>query len=655
VLTDPTIPYSHYLEIRQRTMTLDGVYGYQLNLAPISMKAEGTASAERIFGGLITTNYFIVLGLSPAAGRLFTTQEGELPGVSPIVVLSHAFWTRRFHADPTIVGQTLTLNGYPFAIVGVAPEGFLGTGVLAPDVWGPTAMTSVIQPGDSQAWLHLMLGGRLRRDVSIAQAAAEIDTIGRSLPRMVYRRRAGAGAGDESVQLVGASPIPGNLRLTLAGFLALLLALVSSVLVITCANVAGILLARATARQREMAVRVAIGAGRARLIRQLLTETLLLFAVGGAAGLLLARAMTSMLMSALPAFPQPVAMSLRLDGRVIAFTLGVSLVAALLSGLAPGRAASKADVVAALKDDSHPPDRLRMRSAFVIAQVALSILLVVVAGLLARAMERATLGDQGFDPRGVEVASVDLSLAGYTNNTGPAFARALLERLRLVPGVQAATLAEGIPSANRIRGMSNEGVTVPGVPPPDEQPFFAATWHIVDPGFFATLGLPLLAGRDFDAGDRAGTQPVVILPEYTALRLWPGREAVGQYVELQTRTMSGGELSTAPPRVTRLLVVGVARDVGNARGRGRGDRAMPAAAVAMYMPLAQRYTPRLLMLARSADGHRLTGEIRALLASVDPNLPIITAETLDEHLLGRSRRSCASRRRSRRPSAGSAC
>jgi putative ABC transport system permease protein len=613
----PMMSYGTYLELRQRTTTLESVYAYEYELAPVSMKA--TASAERIFGGLVTANYFSALGLAPAAGRLFNGSDSEQPGGSPVIVLSHRFWTRRFQGDPSIVGQTLVLNGHAFAVVGVAPAEFAGTGVLAPDVWVPTAMTDVIRPGSAPLWLQVMAGGRMKPGIALAQAAAEIETIGRALPRETWRRPGGTAG----LKAVTASPVPGNMRAMLAGFLTLLMALVSLVLVITCANVSGILLARATARRREIAVRLAIGAGRARLVRQLLTETMLLFVLGGGAGLLLARLMTSLLMASLPAFPQPVTVSLPLDGNVLAFTLGLSLLAAMLSGLAPGLQASRADVVSALKDESPGPERLRLRGAFVMGQVAFSILLVVVAGLLLRALERVTFRDQGYDPRGVEVATVDLSLAGYTAATGRLFAQAVAERVRLLPGVQAATVAERIPEPNIIRGMADEGVIIPGVTPPDGRPFFMANWLVVEPGFFATLRLPLIAGRDFNGADRADAQPVVIVPQSTARRLWPDKDPLGQYVTLQTGVPSG-EIA----RATQLLVVGVTRDVGRA---GDGRNAQP---LSFYAPLAQRYVPRLMILARSTQGQRLANEIRDAVAALDSDLPIIGSEPLEQQQTG---------------------
>lgn len=645
-LTSPMVAYAEYEVVRERATTLDGVYGFEMGLSPMSLRSgagsgpeggQAGGTAERVFAGLVTSNYFSVLGVPAAAGRLFGPQDGDQAGAVSLVVLSHAFWSRRFHADPSIVGRTLTLNGHAFTVTGVAREGFTGTSVMAPEIWVPAAMTAIVKPGTDPRtpWrgLQLLAGARLKPGVLQSQAAAEVETIGRGLPT---RRMALMGGpdgatkvrqpGQRGLRLIGTSPIPGRIRTLVAGFLALLVAMVSVVLVITCTNIAGILLARATARRRELAVRLAMGAGRRRLIRQLLAETLLLFVLGGAAGLLLARAMIALLLSALPAFEQPVAVAMPLDGRVIAFTCGLSLLAALLSGLAPSLQASKADVVSALKDDAPGlVDRSRLRGAFVVAQVAFSLLLVVVAGLHVRALERVALRDPGYDPRHVEVASLDLSLAGHTDATGPALLRTLRERVSRLPGVQSATVTEGLPSAN-LFNMADEGVTVPGVPPPPGRPFFGVSWTVTEPGLFATLRLPLIAGRDFDDGDRAGTQPVVILPESTARRLWPGQDAVGRYLQYQ----SGGLADVSfpkPVRVTPLLVIGVVRDI-----RGSRDGNVPA--LAMYRPLAQRYAPRVMLLARTTQGQRITGEIRAALAAIDPNLPIVTTRMLEDELLG---------------------
>ena len=294
-------------------------------------------------------------------------------------------------------------------------------------------------------------------------------------------------------------------------------------LAIVCANVAGVLLARSMARRREMAVRTAVGAGRVRLVRQLLTETMLLFLAGALGGLLFARGLTTLIPRLLPAFPLPVELSLPLDGRVIAFGLLLSLVASVLSGLVPALDASKTDVVSALKDEAQgTPARLRLRHAFVVGQIAFSVLLVVCAGLFVRALGRVTTVDKGFDPKGVETLSLDLTMAGYTEQSGPLFASDLAERIRRLPGIESATLADRIPggplrtTAVRERGTAGS-VRAPALPQ------VLASLNLVEPDYFATLRIPFVAGRDFNAGNRPGAQPVAIVSENTANRLWPGR------------------------------------------------------------------------------------------------------------------------------------
>ncbi len=400
--------------------------------------------------------------------------------------------------------------------------------------------------------------------------------------------------------------------------------LVAVVLVIACANLAGALLARATTRRREIAVRLALGVGRLRLIRQLITETVLLFLLGACAGLLLARVMTSVLVSMLPEFPQPVAVTLALDYRVVGFAFALSLVAALLCGLAPALQASRADVVSTLKDDAQAPvERLRLRNAFVVAQVAFSILLVVAAAVFVERLRNVSGIDWGFDARDIDTASLDLTMAGFTNETGPSFVETIHERLREMPNVEA-TLADRSPSPGRIMGMMGD-LNAPGVEPPNGQRGFIGDWYTVAPGYFSMLRIPIVAGRDFTPFDRAGTQPVVIVSQSTARRLWPGQEAIGKTLLWQSGGPVGSTRST-----TSLTVVGVAT---NLDGR---DHDVPRAlnALTVYVPLRQRYTPRLTILARTLNGRRTSREIVALVATVDRNLPILSAGTLEDELSG---------------------
>ena len=393
--------------------------------------------------------------------------------------------------------------------------------------------------------------------------------------------------------------------------------IVGLVLAIACANVAGVLLARASGRRREIAVRLAIGAGRGRLIRQMLVESTLLFLIGGGAGLALARVMTNVLVSLLPTLPVPVDVTLALDGRALAFTLGLSLVAAVLSGLAPALSESKADVVSALKADARGgPERLRLRNAFVVSQVAFSIVLVVGAGLFVRALQHATEIDPGFDPRGVELASLDLSLAGYTPETGRVFARELIQRVRELPGVQSATLSAMVPLGGGGLGLGE--LTVPGVDPPRGRRFFDADWNVVTPGYFATMKMALASGRDFTEADRDETPSVVIVNETAARRWWPNQNAVGKTLLQQDGTRE------QPDRMRTLTVVGVARD-SKYRDLGEEPRTF------VYVPVQQQYMSRTTVVARSTQGQRLAADIRKLLASMNPNLPIVTAQTLEDY------------------------
>ncbi len=609
--------YPNYVDARQRSTTLEGVYAYSRFPQAMSLGGAGRdGRSENVFGSLVTVNYFAVLGVVPAAGRLLSTADGEQPGASPVAVLSHRFWTRRFDRDPTIVGRTVTLNRHPFIVVGVASEGFHGTGVRALDLWVPMNMAAAAtSPGTTaltdRAAGWLLIGGRLKPGSSLPQAAAEMDVVGRTLEREYPEQNRGVG-----LQVKALSPVPGN-RGPMVAFVALLTAIVSCVLIVACANVAGMLLARAAARRPEMALRLAIGAARARLVRQLLTETVLLFVLGGTVGLLLARVMTALLASRLPTLPFPVDLSLSLDARVGAFAAGLSLVAALASGLAPALHASKASVLPGLRNDAGLVGRLRLRHAFVISQVALSIVLVIGGGLFLRALQRAASIDPGFDAHDVELASIDLAQAGYTITTGPRFARALIDRVRALPDVQTATIASTLPGGFEVR---RESLGVPGVSGPDGV-FFVVDWNVVEPGYFATLRIPLVAGRDFAVTDREVAQPVAIVSEAAARQFWPGQDAIGKYL---LQPAWGPHGPTTPTRA--LLVIGVARDV------QFSSLLDGLAGTAVYAPLDQQYVSSLTIVTRTTSGKRVTGELRALLASMSPTLPIMTAEALDDSI-----------------------
>ena len=602
--------YLNYLDIRQRATTVD-VYAYSRFPQAMSISAAGTA--ESIFGSVVTTNYFNVLGAVPATGRLFNSSDSDQAGVSPVVVLSHRLWMRRFNSDPHIAGRRLMLNGQPFTVIGVASAVFNGTGVRALDVWVPLGMSATVTSFErtaltDRAARQWLIGGRLKTGVSSSQAAAEIEVVGRTL-ELEYTDNRSTG-----LRLLPSSPVPGN-RGPIIALVVLLTAIVSIVLIIACANVAGLLLARATARRQEMALRLAIGAGRGRLVRQLLAESALLFALGGTAGLMLARALTSVLVSRLPTLPFPVALSLTLDVRVVAFTVGLSLSAALLSGLAPALSASKSDVLSGLKNQAALVGRLRLRHAFVVVQVAFSIVLIVAAALFGRALYRAGSIDPGFDSHGVELISIDLAQARYTEVTGRRFARELVERVQQLPGTRSATIASVLPGGFEVR---REALAVPSE---KGATFISVDWNAIEPGYFATLRTSILAGRDFTIADRDGTQPVAIVSAAAARQFWPGQDAIGKYLSQATWSAHG---PTSPTRT--LLVVGVVTDIQSSSlidGFGHS---------LVYVPLQQQYVSNLTMAVRTTRGQRMADELRVLLASMTPNLPVLSAQTLDDSI-----------------------
>jgi predicted permease len=607
--------YLNYRDIRERATLLDGVYAYSRFPQPMSLGVRGAdAGIESLFGSVVTENYFDVLGARPAIGRLFGAADGRQTEAGPVAVLGYRFWARRFNKDPSIVGRAVTINGYLFTVIGVASEGFHGTGVRALDVWLPVNMAAAVIPQgaatlENRAAAWLLVGARLKPHVSVSQANAEMHAIGRTLEQQYADQNRGTG-----LRLLASSPVPGNGGPILA-FVALLTVIVSLVLIVACANIAGVLLARASARRQELALRLAIGAGRTRLVRQLLTETMLLFVLGGAAGLLLARLMTSILVSHLPTLPFPVDLSLALDGRVIAFTLGLSLVAALLSGLAPARAASKTDVLSSLRNDAGRIGPLRARHAFVISQIAFTLVLIVTTGLCMRALQRAASIDLGFDAHGVELASVDLAQAAYTKTTGPLFARALVDRVRALPGVLSASLATAVPGGFEVRRAA---LAVPGVQGPNGR-FMDVDWNIIEPGFFATLRTSVKVGRDFSSDDRAGTQPVAIVSESAARQFWPGLNPIGRVV-LQPTMGPQGPSSPMQP----LLVVGVTGDIQSS------SLVDGLARASVYVPLQQQYDSKVTIVARMTRGQPVADQIRRTVGSMNPDVPIMTEQTLDD-------------------------
>ena len=603
-----TVSYPNYADIRDRVTTLTGVYAHQLEPTPMSLGGRG--EAERIYGTLVSGNYFETLGTQPALGRLLRPADDVRGGEAAVTVISHDLWTHRFASDPDVVGTTVQISGYPFAVVGVAPAGFQGTTLLKGDLWVPLAALTMAMPDrrdtlfTSRRSTWLFMGARLADGATIAQANAELASISAALqaehPRVNERM---------SFHAAPSAVVPGMTGI-MAAFIGLLMGIVTLLLLIACVNLAGMMLARGAARSREIAVRLAIGAQPRRIARQLLTETAVLFVLGGLAGLVLSRWLTSLLLATLPQLPVPLSISFATDWRVVAFTVVMSLVASVLCGLAPALQARRTSLLGALKADAGGPvARLRLRNVFVVGQVTMSLVLVITAGLFMRALDRAATMPTGFDQTKVDVVSLDLSLGRLNDDSGRAFARELLERTRALPGVQSATIAVDLPLDGGRMGFGS--VRIPAAPSSLPDGRVPADWNIVEPGFFRTLGVDVVRGRDFTGQDVAGSPGVVIVNEAFARAVWPGQDAVGQRVEVDT----DGGFRTA-------TIIGVAAD---ARFLSVADPADPY----IYAPLAQVYHARVNLLVKTA-GLTVIPEVRNLVRAMNPNLPVTEAMALSE-------------------------
>jgi predicted permease len=607
-----TVSYPYFRSVRERTTTLEGVYACRLEPTPMSLG--GRDAAERVFGTVVSGNYFTVLGTRAAYGRTLDDRDDGTPGESPVTVISHELWERRFNSDPGIVGQSILLNSHPFTIVGVAPRGFQGTTLLRSDLWLPISMTAAAIPRSPSGLTErrpvwLVMGGRLKDGISIPQAQSEMTAIATALEREFpddYR--------EKGIAVAASALVPGRINIV-AAFMGLLMTIVGLVLLIACVNVAGMMLARAAGRRREIAVRLAIGAGRGRVIRQLMTEAAIVFAVGGAIGLVLSRWLTTLFLTVLPALPFPVGLDTPTDWRVLAFATGLSLVTALLSGLAPALQASGASLVPALKTDGMDggPAKLRLRNAFVIGQITMSLVLVIAAGLFLRALQHAAAVQPGFDQERVDVVTLDLSIAGYREDAGRVFVHDLLQRISAMPGIESATASVDLPLDGGRMGLGS--IRIPGRPEGSDS--VNADWNVSEPGLFRTLAMRLVIGRDFSQDDTRTSPRVAIVNEAFARRAWPGQEALGQRLLVDGQGEGPG---TQPEPVT---VVGVAAD---AKLISLSD----AAESYIYVPLAQQSMSKLSLLVKRSGDASAIPQVRALLREMNPNLPLTVAMPLTE-------------------------
>ena len=539
--------YPNYVDFRDRNEVLAGLLVYRF--VPLSLSRSG--NNERIWGYEVSGNYFDVLGVKPIHGRTFLPEEDKTRLTHPVVVLSYLGWQRRFGGDPAIVGKDILINNHQFRVIGVAPEAFKGTEqVYEPELWLPVSMMAWAEPGsnwvDHRSDNNLFAIARLKPEITAPQAEASLNILAQQLAKEYPDSNEG-----QSVKLGPPGFIIPELRGAVVSFTWVLMAAVALVLLVTCTNLAGLLLARATDRRREIAIRLAMGASRGRLIRQLLTESLLLSIVGGAAGVFLAIWIVKGLLAFKPPIDFPLSIDLALDWRVLLFSLGVSLVAGTVFGLAPALQSTRPNLLNALKDTSAQggAGRTRLRSVLVVAQIAISLIVLVAAGLVVRTLQQLQTMNPGFDPRNALTMSFDLGLQGYDDARGQQFYRQVVERVRALPGVKSAAVSSYTPLSLNYNSRS---IYIEGAPIERAAMLPSSMNASVGPRYFETMATPIVAGREFSGQDVEKSEQVAVVNETFVHRYMP---AVSSPAEAVGKRFSFGDASGPFMRI-----VGVAKD-----------------------------------------------------------------------------------------------
>ena len=605
----PTFSYPNYRDFRDRNEVFSGLIAYRF--APLSVSHDGTN--ERLWGYVVTGNYFEVLGVGAAVGRVISAEDDQTPGAHPVTVLSYKYWQSRFGGDAGVLGRSLIINGRSFTVIGVAPRGFYGTEVIsAPEMWFPMAMQAQIEVGND--WLNereaenVFLQGRLKAGVRREQAEATLNSIAAQLESEHPVANEG-----KRVKLASPGLMGGTMRGAVLGFAGLLMAVVALVLLLACTNLANLLLARVAERRKEIAVRLAMGASRFRLVRQLLTESVLMAVIGGALGLLLAFWLVDLAVALKPPVDVPLSVELQIDHRVLLFTSAISVVTGVLFGLLPALQATKTDLVSALKDDASTVARRRsyLKGGLIVFQVALSLVLLICGGLMLRGLGRAQTLELGFIPQNAVEVSFDLRLQGYDRARAKEFQKLLLERVRALPGVEAAGIADLVPVDLH---FSSSTVLIEGRAIERSASAPRALNNRITPGYFGAMGTRLIDGRDFTEQDDEKSARVAIVNETFARRFWPGESPLGKRFSL------GG--ADAP----MVQVVGVAQD-GKYAGLAEDPRSF------VYRPIWQSYSGSSNLIVRSrTDSERLLSTLRGEIAALDPQLPISSAKTMVDHL-----------------------
>jgi predicted permease len=612
---DSMLAFSHpnYKDFRDRNQVLSGLLAYRF--VPLSLSRAG--ANERIWGYEVSGNYFDVLGVQAIKGRTFLAEEDRTLLSHPVIVISHASWQRRFGGDPNIVGKEVLINNHPFQIIGVAPQGFQGTEVVyTPELWVPISMMGWIEPGSE--WLESRNAanffgiGRLKDGVSEAQAEASLNLLAQELAREYPDSNEG-----QSITITPPGFIIPDLRGSVVSFTWILMAAVSLVLLITCTNLAGLLLARAADRRKEIAIRLSLGADRRRLIRQLLTENILLSLMGGAFGFWVSLWMIRLLLALKPPIDFPLSVELGVDWRVLLFTLAVSMVTGAIFGLAPALQATRTTLTTALKETSAQGgySRSRIRSTLVVAQLAFSLMILIAAGLVARSLVQLQSMNPGFDAQNALSLSFDLGLQGYDESKGSDFLRQAVERVESLPGVKSAAVASNIPLS---LNYSSNNIYIEGHAPERGTNLPVSMTGSVTPKYFKTMGTPIIEGREFTEHDKKESQQVVVVNETFVRRIIP--EAKSSAEALNRRVSFNG---TKGPYS---LIIGVAKD-----GKYFNISEEPRSFI--WTAMSQDYANGGALIIRTEGPPEATiAAARDAIRSLDQNLPIFDVKTLEEHM-----------------------
>ena len=608
------LSWADYVDYRDRSGVFGDTAAYSINFAGLSADRR----ADRILIAYVTGNFFSMLGLTPGHGRLILSSEGAKPGADPVIVLGYSYWVRRFNADPSIVGRQVLINGRPFTVVGVVPEKFRGVYALVEfDAYAPFAMMAetdyreLVERRDSH---DLRALGRLKPGIPVAQARSAVDVLARQLEQQYPVTNKTVRARIIPEHLARPEPNAADSNPFVAG---VFLVLVGLVLLVACVNVANLLMVRATVRQRELAVRSALGAGRRRLVRQLLTESLLLAAAGGLGGAALGRWVSGMLAGITLPMDLPIRIDLAFDWRVFAYIAAIAIGSGLVVGLVPALRAARADVNEVLREGGRGmadgSTHHRVRSALVVAQVAVSLVLLVAAGLFVRSVQRAKSVDLGFHADRILNVSMDVSQQAYTEARGRAFFRDVESRVRALPGVESVSYAFSVPFGYY---NSSEFVEAEGHPVPKDQRRPSAGYNAVGPDYFQTMGVPIVKGRGFREQDDERAPRVAVVNELMAARFWPGQDPIGKRFRMQD---GKGEW---------LEVAGVSKN-------GKYSYIFEDPRLYFFVPLEQQYRPMRALHVRSSQApERLAPAIQKEIRVLDPDLPVYDVRTMARMLEG---------------------